>query len=106
MPSLRYSSSFITVGSWECVFRGHQALLQEACGGANGLQPVLIERGMQGSLHPQQLALPSSTRAVSLTPDFSSRQHAVSELPKVTELQGEQNEAITPASNVPAASAC
>lgn len=65
-----------------------------------------IESGMQGSLHPLQPALPSSARAVSLTPDFSSRRHAVSELPKVTELRGEQNEAITAASNVPAASAC
>lgn len=60
---------------------------------------------MQGSLHSQQPALPSSTGAISLIPDFSLQQHTVSELPKVTELQGEQNEAITPVSNVPAASA-
>lgn len=60
---------------------------------------------MQGSLHPQRPALLSLTGAVSLTPDFSLQQHTGSELPKVTELREEQNEAITPASNVPAASA-
>lgn len=79
--------------------------MQEACG---GLQPVSWrcgEGGVQGSLLPQQPVLLSSSRAIFLTPDFSLQQHTGSELPKVTELQGEQNEAITPASNVPAASA-
>lgn len=60
---------------------------------------------MQGFQHLGQPALPSSTGAISLTPDFSLQQHTDSELPKVTELQGEQNEAITPVSNVPVASA-